>query len=528
MNSEIKKQLFRMHFVLGVLTLLGLWQVTFVLTAISANIFLNMTIFGTFAFGVFVAYRNVFALGNEFVAYNSLREDYEDAVNSEAQDAADPNWRFYRCKDDAIIFVKPQVIEQAYQIISEEIARTSNLSMTIGGMQNVLDSIDLRLDERKSLVQYITGILVFLGLIGTFVGLMATLGSVGNIIGNLDLSGSAGADAIAGLMKDLQIPLQGMATGFSSSLFGLITSLALGLMARFATQAAGVLRSEIETWLAQLTKVDGTSEATSSGGSLAFQERQLSLIYRAARLSMVSNSRVVTTVEKMAETTDKMVAAHIDTQRSNQTIATSVNALAENQSTASKALMKMTGVLETRADLEDLISELKKDSEVQAQAFGQITSEIGVLASHQEELQRHARENLAHYVQRDELAWLLNNAQEKVTEEFNRVHGSVDSIGKLLAEIDSTLDENTRTARMSQLELAEKSRELRDDLANAIAESREAIKRADEAVEQEIDKSTRDLHGTRIYSPYQPPLEQSQSNLAGTSEKKRRKFRFFG
>lgn len=529
MNSEIKSQIHRMHFVLALLICLGLWQAEFVITAVSANIFLNMTIFGTFAFGVFVAYRNVFNLKNEFIAYNSLREDYEDVVNAEQQEAADPNWRYYRCKEDAIIFVKPQAIEQPFQIISEEIARTNNLNMTIGVMQNLLDSIDARLDERRSLIQYITGILVFLGLIGTFVGLMVTLGSVGEIIGSLDLSGGGGAEAIQGLMDGLKVPLQGMATGFSSSLFGLITSLALGLMSRFSNQASGSLRTSFETWLAGLAKVDADG-GTGNGAGLGIQERQLSLIFRAARLSMVSNSRVAATVEQMAKTTDKMIATQLETNSTNTEIASSVHSLAESQTESTKALTHMASLLETREELETLVSDLKQDTVRQAENYSRLTGEMDRLTSQHVDLQEHAAAAAENYVQRDELAWLINETQEHVNEEFTRVHASVENMGKLLSEIDETLDLNAHAMRTSHLELSEKSQEISQELTAAITASREAIRRADEQVERELENAIQDLKDfAKMNSPYFPPAERAgHQQPDNPTPKKRRRFRFFG
>ncbi|WDR01583.1 MotA/TolQ/ExbB proton channel family protein [Devosia algicola] len=123
----------------------------------------------------------------------------------------------------AVVFEKPEVLGHAYQLISEELASGRDVSVSTGTMQTLIDSIQLRLDERRSLTQYIAGILILLGLIGTFIGLIDTLASVGKILGDLDISGTDPTTAIATLLGNLQIPLRGMAVGFSSSLFGAVS-----------------------------------------------------------------------------------------------------------------------------------------------------------------------------------------------------------------------------------------------------------------------------------------------------------------
>ena len=228
MRQDIQKQLYRMTFVVLVMMALGVWQREFVVTAINSNIFLNSTIIGTFIFGLGLVFKYQFDLRNEIISFESLQEKYNDILRKD-EDETDPFWRFQRCQKPATIFSAPLIMWQAYFLISDEMSRTGNLKISAGTMQTLIDGIDTKLDVQKSLATHITGLLVFLGLIGTFVGLMVTLASVGKIIGDLDLSGGKGTESIQLLMNNLKTPLQGMATGFSSSLFGLVTSLALGL-----------------------------------------------------------------------------------------------------------------------------------------------------------------------------------------------------------------------------------------------------------------------------------------------------------
>ncbi len=97
-------------------------------------------------------------------------------------------------------------------------------------MRSLLDGIRLRLDESREISRYMIGLLIFLGLLGTFWGLLDTVVSVGNVIGGLS-AGSGDLSAVFDTLKrNLQGPLAGMGTAFSSSLFGLGGALVLGVL----------------------------------------------------------------------------------------------------------------------------------------------------------------------------------------------------------------------------------------------------------------------------------------------------------
>ncbi len=204
----------------------------------------------------------------------------------------------------AIVFKKPDVLGPTYKLISEELARNKNINLDPATMQTLIDTIDMRLQDRKTLSQYVAGILVLLGLIGTFLGLMITLASIGDILKALDLSGEP-SEAVQGLITSLQVPLQGMAVGFSSSLFGLVTSLVLSLMVRFSAIAFSEFVQNVEGWLSSVVEIDpgqkSTSDANKGQYSALIEERRLSLIMRAARLSVASNTRINDKLNKLAE-----------------------------------------------------------------------------------------------------------------------------------------------------------------------------------------------------------------------------------
>ena len=121
--------------------------------------------------------------------------------------------------------------------------------------RGMLDSLASRLDESRELSRYTTGLLIFLGLLGTFWGLLLTVGSVSDVIGGLSV-GSGDINAMFEQLKGgLARPLHGMGTAFSSSMFGLSGALVLGFLDLTAGQAQNRFFNELEEWLAGLTRV---------------------------------------------------------------------------------------------------------------------------------------------------------------------------------------------------------------------------------------------------------------------------------
>lgn len=322
MKREMRIQIYRMLGILGFLIIMTIWQFDFVVTAVASNVFLNMSIIGFFVFGCALVYKNLRKMPNEIIAFESLKEFHSDVLTVQSGLKLDPYWKYHRCEKMPILFKKPEVLGQAYHLIYEHMARTNRLKISATTMQTLVDGLDARLFDHKSLMQYITGLLVFMGLIGTFIGLMSTLASVGEIIGGLDLSSGAGIAVIQTLMTNLQKPLVGMATGFSSSLFGLITSLALGLMSRFAAKHNDILKTTFEDWLASAAQLDedDDTKATDVSGSKddenhnaselsenSLDHRDLRLLYRVAKHSVKSNQKVNDQLEKLTNSVQNIV-----------------------------------------------------------------------------------------------------------------------------------------------------------------------------------------------------------------------------
>jgi len=142
--------------------------------------------------------------------------------------------------------------------------RAGRVAISAQTMRAFLDSLANRLDEARDISRYLTGLLVFLGLLGTFWGLIETVSSVGTIINNLNVGGDA--DSVFNTLKEgLAAPLGGMGISFSSSLFGLAGSLILGFLDLQTSQAQNRFYTNLEDWLA--TTVEETGAAGLSAGS---------------------------------------------------------------------------------------------------------------------------------------------------------------------------------------------------------------------------------------------------------------------
>jgi hypothetical protein len=145
-------------------------------------------------------------------------------------------------------------------------SRTGRMAISAQMMRGILDSIATRLDEARDISRYITGLLVFLGLLGTFWGLIATVSSVGSVIQGLKASGDA-ASMFDSLREGLAAPLSGMGISFSSSLFGLAGSLVLGFLDLQSGQAQNRFYTELEDWLSTTVYEQASEPLLRAAGS---------------------------------------------------------------------------------------------------------------------------------------------------------------------------------------------------------------------------------------------------------------------
>ena len=243
---------------IAIIAIVSAWQWDFIHEGVMAHVWTTGSILSAFGFSIIMAFVFVHKLKNEVIAFNALKEMWDDIRMAQVEQKADPLWRHYRCSRPGRMFKRPRLLGHAYDLVTDELARTKKIRISVETMNTLVHKIGGTIDDEKSLLGYMSGLLVFMGLIGTFIGLLHMVGSMGGIIGTLASSagGSSGStDAFQQLLGALQEPLKGMASGFAASLFGLFSSLVVGLLARFAGQAAGVLKHEFESWLAGVVQI---------------------------------------------------------------------------------------------------------------------------------------------------------------------------------------------------------------------------------------------------------------------------------
>jgi hypothetical protein len=206
-------------------------------SAFMANPGLNGLIVVTLLMGMVYAFRMVWRLGPEVTWVNEFRM-------GQPNEAAPP------------VLLGPMAT-----LLGDANRRTVLSPQT---MRSLLDSLASRLDESRDLVRYLVGLLIFLGLLGTFWGLLETVSSVGDAIKNLDVTSTQSSSVFEELKTGLQKPLAGMGLSFASSLFGLAGSLILGFMDLKASQAQNRFYHNFEDWLSTMTDVGMGDGATAN------------------------------------------------------------------------------------------------------------------------------------------------------------------------------------------------------------------------------------------------------------------------
>jgi hypothetical protein len=170
----------------------------------------------------------------------------------------------FRLADPGLAVDRPPVLLAPMAAILG--SRIGRMAMSAQLMRGILDSIATRLDEARDISRYMTGLLVFLGLLGTFWGLIETVGSVGGVIQGLKAGGDAGS-MFDSLREGLAAPLSGMGISFSSSLFGLAGSLILGFLDLQSSQAQNRFYTELEDWLSTTVYDQAVEPIVAAGGT---------------------------------------------------------------------------------------------------------------------------------------------------------------------------------------------------------------------------------------------------------------------
>ncbi|MGC1447184.1 MAG: flagellar motor protein MotA [Xanthobacteraceae bacterium] len=214
-------------------------------------------------------------------------------------------------------------------------ARAGPMTLSAQLMRGILDSIATRLDEARDISRYITGLLVFLGLLGTFWGLIETVSAVGSVIQDLKPTEDA-ASMFDSLRSGLAAPLSGMGISFSSSLFGLAGSLVLGFLDLQSSQAQNRFYTELEDWLS--TTVNDDSAEPSLNGNLAGEVNTALDRLRRTVDQVGSGRAAASAMADLAESIQQLVHHMREEQ---QTIRQWVDVQAEQQSEVKKLLQAM-------------------------------------------------------------------------------------------------------------------------------------------------------------------------------------------
>ncbi len=256
--------------------------------AFLANAALNGVILGVLVIGIGFIFRQVFRLVPEVQWIEGYR------TNSLGASAQEP----------------PSLLVPVATLLGDR-QPGSRQSLSAISLRSLLDSISVRLEESRDIARYLAGLLIFLGLLGTFWGLLNTIGAVGSVIDGLSIEGGDLGQVFTSLKAGLQSPLSGMGTAFSSSLFGLAGSLVLGFLDLQLGQAQNRFYNELEEWLASLTRL--------TSGSFAFEGEHSATAFQQALM------------EQTAESLDKlqrvMARGEEDRRGANQTLMALVDRL---------------------------------------------------------------------------------------------------------------------------------------------------------------------------------------------------------
>ncbi len=236
-----RHQLYWMTLYLGIVAVVCLLMFAPLKMAFMANWGFNLLILAALVTGIAINMRQVFALEPEL------------------------HWiKMFRTGNIGISVSEPTRLMKPLAKHLEGLNR-DRFSLSAFSMRTVLDGIRGRLEESRDVSRYMIGLLVFLGLLGTFWGLLGTISSVWRVIEGMEVARHDFAAMFENLKTGLQGPLSGMGTAFSSSLFGLGGSLVLGFIDLQAGHAQNRFFNELEEWLSEVTHLIDKAEGQTSG-----------------------------------------------------------------------------------------------------------------------------------------------------------------------------------------------------------------------------------------------------------------------
>ena len=221
--------------------------------------------------------------------------------------------------------------------------RGQKFSLSAMAMRSLLDGIAARLDEKRDISRYLIGLLIFLGLLGTFYGLIQTIESVAEVIGGLSVQTGDLGSVFNKLKSGLEKPLQGMGTAFSTSLFGLAGSLVLGFLELQAGQAQNIFYNDLEDWLSGQTRLS-TGALSSDGEGIGVPA------YVQALLEQSADS-----LESLQRTIDRGEESRITANANITTLAEKLSMLTDQMRTEQSLMMKLA---ESQLELKPILARL--------------------------------------------------------------------------------------------------------------------------------------------------------------------------
>ena len=287
--------------------------------AFVANTVLNGVILGVLLIGIIHAFRTVTMLRGEIAWIESFRHD-NTIVSSAAA---------------------PRLLAPMATMLGESSGR---ISLSTIAMRSLLDGIASRLDESREISRYMIGLLVFLGLLGTFWGLLETVQAVGSVVGGLNIAGADLSSAFNDMKQGLQAPISGMGTAFSSSLFGLAGSLVLGFLELQAGQAQNRFYNELEEWLSSLTRL-----GSGTIGSIEGSDQSVPA-YIQALLEQTADG-----LEGMQRALARSEENRTDYSRNIFELTESISALSTQMATEQKLMMKLAA---SQSELTSILGKL--------------------------------------------------------------------------------------------------------------------------------------------------------------------------
>ena len=244
MQGSLNQYLIRLSVFILLILVVVVFLYPLLQTAFLSNIYINLIIILALVFGLIF---NVYNLSR-------LNSDYSSLAN------------FNIHKSPQVFLGSSSLLKGLSQQIHEGDGRYTFKSSKI---EKILESVDMSLLSLRETSRYLVGLLVFLGLLGTFWGLLKTIGSVGNVISGLGIDDTNVAGFFNSLKDGLNAPLQGMSVAFSSSLLGLAGSLILGFADLNLGQAQNKFTQFLEKILQNNSSPDLINTSSSDSSTLS-------------------------------------------------------------------------------------------------------------------------------------------------------------------------------------------------------------------------------------------------------------------